>query len=106
KLRIKVIKELGLNENLTADNVLEIVKIIFNQISKECIDKKIKFVYGKGKRKHQLQREYEKFKDWKNRLEKYHTQLRIMGDYRNSYSKTDHDATFMRMKDDHMRNRS
>src|SRR5699024_9163674 len=73
-------------------------------ISKECIDKKIKFVYGKGKRKHQLQREYEKFKDWKNRLEKYHTQLRIMGDYRNSYSKTDHDATFMRMKDDHMRN--
>src|SRR5699024_10575693 len=59
KLRIKVIKELGLNENLTADNVLEIVKIIFNQISKECIDKKIKFVYGKGKRKHQLQREYE-----------------------------------------------
>ncbi len=23
---------------------------------------------------------------------------------RNSYSKTDHDATFMRMKDDHMRN--
>ena len=27
-----------------------------------------------------------------------------MGNYRNSYSKTDHDATFMRMKEDHMRN--
>ena len=27
-----------------------------------------------------------------------------MGDTRNSYSKTDPDATFMRMKDDHMRN--
>ncbi|WP_209019086.1 hypothetical protein [Peptoniphilus raoultii] len=27
-----------------------------------------------------------------------------MGDYRNSYSKTDHDATFMRMKEDHMKN--
>lgn len=27
-----------------------------------------------------------------------------MGDYRNSYSKTDHDATFMRMKEDHIRN--
>ena len=27
-----------------------------------------------------------------------------MGDYRNSYSKTDNDATFMRMKEDHMRN--
>ena len=27
-----------------------------------------------------------------------------MGENRNSYSKTDHDATFMRMKEDHMRN--
>ncbi|WP_019125631.1 transposase [Peptoniphilus grossensis] len=27
-----------------------------------------------------------------------------MGDYRNSYSKTDHDATFIRMKEDHMKN--
>lgn len=27
-----------------------------------------------------------------------------MGNGRNSYSKTDHDATFMRMKEDHMRN--
>ena len=27
-----------------------------------------------------------------------------MGQYRNSYSKTDQDATFMRMKEDHMRN--
>ena len=27
-----------------------------------------------------------------------------MGENRNSYSKTDHDATFMRMNEDHMRN--
>lgn len=33
----------------------------------------------------------------------YQTQQSIMGD-RNSYSKTDHDATFMRMKEDPMRN--
>jgi len=37
------------------------------------------------------------------RLKKYKLQLEIMED-RNSYSKTDTDATFMRMKDDHMRN--
>jgi len=37
------------------------------------------------------------------KLEKYETDLEIMGD-RNSYSKTDPDATFMRLKDDHMRN--
>lgn len=37
------------------------------------------------------------------KLEKYETDLHILGD-RNSYSKTDQDATFMRMKDDHMQN--
>lgn len=37
------------------------------------------------------------------KLEKYEKDLEILGD-RNSYSKTDPDATFMRMKDDHMMN--
>ena len=37
------------------------------------------------------------------KLEKYEKDLEIFGD-RNSYSKTDHDATFMRMKEDHMKN--
>lgn len=40
----------------------------------------------------------------KDKLEKYNKQLEIIGENRNSYSKTDTDATFMRMKDDHMRN--
>lgn len=37
------------------------------------------------------------------KLSQYEFDLKIMGK-RNSYSKTDHDATFMRMKDDHMMN--
>lgn len=37
------------------------------------------------------------------RLEKYEEQLQTLGD-RNSYSKTDPDASFMRLKDDHMQN--
>lgn len=37
------------------------------------------------------------------KLEKYNQQLNDIGE-RNSMSKTDKDATFMRMKDDHMRN--
>lgn len=49
-------------------------------------------------------RDYELLKDWKNKLESYKKHLEIMGDYRNSYSKTDHDASFMRMKEDHMKN--
>src|SRR5699024_215817 len=43
------------------------------------------------------------FKDYLARKQKYQTDMEIFG-ARNSYSKTDHDATFMRMKDDYMMN--
>lgn len=39
----------------------------------------------------------------KNNLEKYLDQETVLGE-RNSYSKTDTEATFMRMKEDHMKN--
>ena len=42
-------------------------------------------------------------KHWADNLDKYEAQEKIL-DGRNSYSKTDTDATFMRMKEDHMRN--
>lgn len=38
------------------------------------------------------------------RWERYEGMLSTMGEERNSYSKTDPDVTFMRMKEDHMRN--
>ena len=41
--------------------------------------------------------------DYLPRLARYEAQREILGE-RNSYSKTDHDAAFMRMKDDHMKN--
>src|ERR1700759_2782293 len=43
-------------------------------------------------------------KRWPAAVDKYEEQEKIIGQGRNSYSKTDPDATFMRMKDDHMRN--
>src|SRR5699024_6636518 len=43
------------------------------------------------------------FADFLVRKPKYQRDMEIFQD-RNSYSKTDHDATFMRMKDDYMRN--
>jgi hypothetical protein len=43
-------------------------------------------------------------KNWPTALEKYAEQEKIIGTQRKSYSKTDPDATFMRMKEDHMRN--
>jgi len=42
-------------------------------------------------------------KNWVKNLEKYQEQEKILGK-RNSYSKTDKDASFMRMKEDHMKN--
>jgi len=49
-------------------------------------------------------RKYRKqFADFSVRKQKYQRDMEIFKD-RNSYSKTDHDATFMRMKDDYMRN--
>ena len=42
-------------------------------------------------------------KNWPSNLKKYDEQETILKQ-RNSYSKTDPDATFMRMKDDHMQN--
>jgi transposase len=42
-------------------------------------------------------------KNWPDNLKKYEQQEKTLG-HRNSYSKTDPDATFMRMKEDHMSN--
>ena len=66
--------------------------------------KDIIFVYGTGKRKSEAQREWESLDELRQRWENYEESLEIMGSTRNSYSRTDHDATFMRMKEDHMRN--
>ena len=64
----------------------------------------ITFVNGKGRHKAEEQREWETINHLCEQWRKYEEQLVIMGNDRNSYSKTDHDATFMRMKEDHMRN--
>ena len=61
------------------------------------------FVHGTGKRKTPLQKSIETLEDYLSRLKKYNQEIHICGE-RNSYSKTDHDATFMRMKEDAMGN--
>ena len=61
-------------------------------------------VYGSGRRKSQLQRDCEELSGILEKWLEYEGHLRTMGPDRNSYSKTNPDATFFRMKDDHMRN--
>ena len=64
---------------------------------------KLTFVSGKGKHKTQLQRDIELLTSFQERKKGYREHKTILGK-RKSYSKTDHDATFMRLKEDHMQN--
>lgn len=61
------------------------------------------FVHGIGKRKSPLQKSIETLEAYLDKLKEYNQKLYICGK-RNSFSKTDHDATFMRMKEDAMGN--
>ncbi len=103
KLNEKMICELKLPEDSSPDKVEKSVRNRFNEVRNICKKQKIEFVHGIGRRKTSEQREYEHLAEVLERIEKYKLHLKNMGD-RNSYSKTDHDATFMRMKEDHMLN--
>lgn len=63
----------------------------------------IEFVHGCGKRKSPLQRSIEKLEEYLSKFKEYTKKVYTCGN-RNSYSKTDVDATFMRMKEDAMKN--
>ena len=64
----------------------------------------MQFIYGRGHHKTVQQRHYEKLRKYAAKLEEYVEKISICGDGRNSYSKTDHAATFMRIKTDYMGN--
>ena len=61
------------------------------------------FAVGKGKHKTQLQRDIEILKEYIDKKAEYYSHLGRFGN-RNSFSKTDTDATFMHMKEDYMKN--
>lgn len=62
------------------------------------------FVSGCGHRKSIQQKQYQELQGYLERLKNYAHHIEIYGDERNSYSKTDPDATFMRLKRDCMGN--
>jgi len=62
------------------------------------------FVSGCGHRKSIQQKQYQELQGYLKRLKTYARHIEICGDERNSYSKTDQDATFMRLKRDYMGN--
>jgi len=98
-------KKLSNNTVIKIDNCspLELLKLQVN-LTKIADGEGIKFVDGKGKHKPEIQKLYEEIESCCDRLKQYKKCFEIMGNGRNSYSKTDLDATFMRMKEDHMLN--
>lgn len=62
------------------------------------------YIRGKGHHKTVEQRQYDKLVEYLEKLKKYAEHIEICGESRNSYSKTDHGATFMRVKRDYMGN--
>ena len=98
-------KKISNNTVIEIDNCspLELLKLQKN-LMRISQGEGIAFVYGKGKQKPELQKLYEELEECGKRLMGYKESFEIMGKERNSYSKTDLEATFMRMKEDHMRN--
>ena len=108
KLQDKMHKELpvllakyGFKMYLAEDIKAKRLKKFIDRLNK--MKSTVIFVSGIGKRKTDFQRDYELLLDWCEREKKYEYYLRRMKD-RNSLSKTDESATFMHLKEDHMRN--
>jgi transposase len=85
------LNELGETSEITAERLEQKVKKLEIQLQEEPKDKPLKKIVKQIRR------------DFLPRMRKYEHQHHTFGD-RNSFSKTDPDATFMRMKEDHMRN--
>lgn len=98
-------KKLSNNTLIEIDNCspLELLKLQIN-LTKIANSEGITFTTGKGNHKSDIQQLYEEIEACGQRLLTYKDSYEIMGTDRNSYSKTDISATFMRMKDDHMKN--
>lgn len=87
-----------------AKNPLPVLETCLLNLKEKVIEQSVKFVYGKGKRKTVLQRQVEALEDYIEKQNMYLTYRERIGEHRSSCSKTDVDATFMRMKEDHMKN--
>lgn len=85
------ISELGEEAEVTSEKLEDAVKKLEKKLEEKPKDKPLKRAVKQIRR------------DFLPRLTRYEHQRETFGD-RNSFSKTDPDATFMRMKEDHMRN--
>lgn len=79
-------------DKINSEKVSQTITAINDALKGKPVDKKIRQKLGYVQ------------KHWPAALNKYEQQEQVLGAQRSSYSKTDPDATFMRMKEDHMKN--
>lgn len=94
----------GVKFEIRTEYAIEYMEQIIGQYIRLAGINPDKLVRGRGHHKTTEQRNYEKLFEYTEKLKKYAMHIRICSDKRNSYSKTDNDATFMRMKCDYMGN--
>lgn len=94
-------------ETVAKDELQNTEEVTFKEVDSEKVNQTIEKINEVLKDKKVSSKVRQKLnyakRNWSDNLEKYRKQEEIL-ETRNSYSKTDTDATFMRMKEDHMRN--
>jgi len=99
--QIKAVLE-EIESHIKEDNSEANIEVIPQDLNADLLSERLDELNAKIKEK-SVKKKVEALQSELPRLKKYEEQLEKMGD-RNSLSKTDEDATFMRMKDDHMKN--
>lgn len=95
-------------EGVAADELKNTAPVEFKEITPEALTKTIEKIRTVLKNKKEVPSKIKQKvnyikREWSNNLAKYKVQQEVLQN-RNSYSRTDTDATFMRMKEDHMKN--
>jgi len=94
-----------IEQSINKDNTESVENQIPDKIDKQELDNKLKEInkrlQGDKNAPKELKKQVKELEKSSEKLGSYQQDLEKMGD-RNSYSKTDEDATFMRMKDDHL----
>jgi transposase len=79
-------------DQIDSQKVAKTIDQINELLKDKPVDKKVKQKLNYAKR------------NWPAKLDQYEQAEQVLNNERNSFSKTDNDATFMRMKEDHMQN--
>ena len=100
----KLVENLNVKFEIREEYAVEYLEQVKAQFKKIFTLKPEEFIHGKGHRKSPEQRIYEELSEYISKVKSYCRHIKTCGEKRNSYSKTDKDATFFRMKKDYMGN--